>query len=135
MSALNLLKRGKVPEILPGLLPHNSLIVLGHGPVLGRHVEPVVRPGHDLGLALDHAHELQIGLGRLVVLGHRELTDLLHVRVVDVLYWLPPAGERTSAADGGRQQGKDKKGKKIKAQGFHCSNRWFLPLMGFGIEA
>jgi hypothetical protein len=127
MSGLNLLKRGEVPEILPWLLPYNSLVVLGHGPVFGDQVEPVVRPGDDLGLALDHAHELQGGLGRLVVLCHCELTDLLHVRVVDVLNRLPPANESTSAADGGGQQGKDEKGEKVKAQrlGFHC-NRWFL---------
>ncbi|KAK2967493.1 hypothetical protein RJ640_010134 [Escallonia rubra] len=84
-------ERGQLPELLPRLVPNNRLVVARDAAVLRRDVQPVVRPGHDLGLALHHALVLQTRTGLLVVLAHRELADLLHFRVFRVLDRLPAA--------------------------------------------
>lgn len=82
LLSLNRLKWEKFPEIQPKLLPHNSFIVLGDGPAVSRH---------NLALTPDYPLKLQVSKGHLLVLSHPKLSNLLHIRSIDALYWLPPA--------------------------------------------
>ncbi|KAF8030436.1 hypothetical protein BT93_E2775 [Corymbia citriodora subsp. variegata] len=88
--ALNGLERRKMLEMLPRLVPNDGLVILRLGPVLGLDDEPVVRPCHDLHLALHHLLQHQPRLGLVIVHLDGELCSLPHVRVAQVLYRLPP---------------------------------------------
>ena len=102
----------EVPEMLPCLLPHDSLVVLGLGFVLGRQHEAVVGAGNHLRLALNNLHQLQVLPRLLVVLGHRETSDLRHVGIADVLDGGPAAdkGSRPRSGEGGDSSGEEEEG-------------------------
>ena len=55
---------------------------------------------HHLSLAGDHALELQTGRRLLVVLRHGEFSDLLHVRVADILDRTPATDENLRPSGG-----------------------------------
>ncbi|KAL2339252.1 hypothetical protein Fmac_013698 [Flemingia macrophylla] len=101
-------KGGEVLEMQPGLFPHDGFVVLG-GAVGGREGETVIGPRHHLRFALDDLLQLQLLAGTLVVLRDGVVSDLQHVRVVEVLDRSPTAGNNCVLRYGGGEEEGEKK--------------------------
>ncbi|KAK3432184.1 hypothetical protein EUGRSUZ_E03922 [Eucalyptus grandis] len=128
--ALYGLERRETPGVLPRLVPDEGLEALLVGPVLDLNDEPVVRPRHDLRLALHHLLQHQPRLGLVVARLDGELSDLPHVRVAQVLYRVPTPEQRLRAdGPGGRdleeEDGSDGEDEKSHFQRFFGFGPWF----------
>ncbi|GAY57612.1 hypothetical protein CUMW_180770 [Citrus unshiu] len=111
-------KRSELLDLLR-ILPNDSLILVRRRSVLRSHDKPVIRAGNHLRLAFLHALELQLHLRLFVILHHRELPDLYHVRIIRVLYRLPSADQcGVCTGAGGQKEGREKESE-IKATSFH----------------
>lgn len=125
INLLNRLKRSEVLQVLPRLLPHDSLVMVSPTPVFRRHDQQIIRSGNHLRLSLHYLLELQLGLPLFVVLAHCEPADLHHVLVPEVLYWPPSTHQRACTEGVGSRQEREEQQdaeEKIRARLSH-SNR------------
>lgn len=99
----------------PSFLPHNGLVLGGGRSALGLQHKAVVSAGHHLGLALQHAHQLQLRTRTLVVLTDCIFRDLHHVLLFHILDGLPP-GQRRFGARGIRHQHKREEKKAVMSR-------------------
>ncbi|CAL0301107.1 unnamed protein product [Lupinus luteus] len=100
----------------PQLLIHNSFIIFYGGSVTRRQEEAIVSAGNHLTLTLGDAPKLQFVPRLLIVLGHGEICNLLHVGIVDVLDGGPTA-DNSGGSHGGER--KEEKGQDNKVVSFH----------------
>lgn len=112
------LEWSEVPEMLPWLLPHDGLVLIGGGSVVRRQEEAVVSPGNNLWLTLDDLHKLQLGPRLLIILGHREIRDLNDVGVFEVIDWGPTAETGGGGEGGKRKEEKGQDNKEVKSHGW-----------------
>ncbi|KAG0455192.1 hypothetical protein HPP92_024151 [Vanilla planifolia] len=98
--------------MLPWLLPHDGLVLpqaTSHSG--GLDDEAVVGAGDHLRLAAHNAYQLQLRSSSLVVLRHCEESDLLHVRIGQVLDRSPTSDDGLIPDSGLRGRGGESGGK------------------------